>query len=123
MIVYLSHSYTGDEEKNYKRSIYWQYCLVEAGHTVINPLTLTVPLDNFLQERNPPINIAPVIWVAHDLNLISRCDAVFVAPFSDQSKGVFAEEAFAIAKGIHIYYNIEDVPKNGTEIDINTYII
>jgi hypothetical protein len=47
-------------------------------------------------------------WVENDSEWLERCEALyFIAP----SKGATAELEFAKKKGIHVFYNLSEVPR------------
>lgn len=48
-------------------------------------------------------------WLAGDLALLRRCDAIAMMPNWQQSRGAVAEEAFARAHGIPVFYELESL--------------
>lgn len=62
-------------------------------------------LYNLVQDDNFPVET----YYKYDLEWLSVCDAVFVLPNSEKSKGVQAEIKFAKEKGIPIYYSKEEL--------------
>ena len=49
------------------------------------------------------------VWLAGDLELLSRCDAMLTVPGWKASKGAMAEVEFANLKGIPVYHAIEGI--------------
>jgi hypothetical protein len=45
-----------------------------------------------------------------DLEILRRCDAIFLTPRWELSKGARGERDFALATGTPVYYRLEDVP-------------
>ncbi len=56
-------------------------------------------------------------WLEMDLNLLSRCDALYVMSNSDGSNGVKKEIEFAIKQGMPIIYEKESPSKKFTPED------
>ena len=46
------------------------------------------------------------VWLAGDLALLARCDAVVMTPDWERSAGAMAEHAFAADKGIPVFYTV-----------------
>jgi len=44
-----------------------------------------------------------------DIDIIARCDAVYMMPNWQKSKGARIEQAFATSMGLPIYYSIDDL--------------
>jgi hypothetical protein len=49
------------------------------------------------------------VWLEGDLELLSRCDAVFMVPGWETSQGAKAERAHAISKDLPVFYGIDDI--------------
>ncbi len=49
------------------------------------------------------------VWLAGDLEVISRCDAVLVVPGSEDSRGTRAEVAFASSAGVPVFYSLDEL--------------
>lgn len=55
-------------------------------------------------------NAAPDdVWLAGDLAMLAKCDAVIMTPDWERSTGARAEEAFARGKGIPVFYTLDDL--------------
>ena len=52
---------------------------------------------------------ADEVWLAGDLELIKRCDAVLMTPDWSTSRGATAELKFAESLGIPVFYTVDDV--------------
>ena len=95
---YISHPYTGDEEKNKNDADCIRAALKDAhpGICFINPLGMFGNKDTDYCTA-----------LADAMELLSVCDAVIFCPGWEESTGCRAEKAFAIQQGIKIYY-LED---------------
>lgn len=95
---YISHPYTGDEEKNKKDADCIRAALKDAHPEIcfINPLGMF-----------GSIGTDYCTALADAMELLSICDAVIFCPGWEESTGCRAEKAFAIQQGIKIYY-LED---------------
>ena len=95
---YISHPYTGDEEKNKMDADRIRAALKDAhpGICFINPLGMFGNKDTDYCTA-----------LADAMELLSVCDAVIFCPGWEESTGCRAEKAFAIQQGIKIYY-LED---------------
>ena len=92
---YISHPYTGDEEKNKMDADRIRAALKEAhpGICFMNPLGM-------FGNKDTDYFIA----LADAMELLSVCDAVIFCPGWENSCGCRAEKAFAIQQGIKIMY-------------------
>jgi hypothetical protein len=50
-------------------------------------------------------------WLAGDLELLKRCDAIYMMPGWDSSRGATGERDFAVANNIPVLYDQADVRK------------
>ena len=48
-------------------------------------------------------------WSDAYINLLRRCDAVFMVPGFERSNGATKEETEALALGMPVFYNLEDL--------------
>ena len=55
-------------------------------------------------------DIEPMTFIDGDLEIIRRCDAIFMLPRWEQSEGAKLEHALAVKLGIPIYVHLEQVP-------------
>ena len=92
---YISHPYTGDEEKNKMDADRIRAALKEAHPEIcfINPLGM-------FGDKDTDYCTA----LADAMELLSVCDAVIFCPGWEESTGCRAEKAFAIQQGIKIEY-------------------
>lgn len=90
-VVYISGPITiGDPEHNFKQAADAQRELMDAGFSVVNPmLTMQLPYAD---------DVAHADWIANDLPIIRRCDALLRLP--GESAG--ADEEVRHAKQWHI---------------------
>lgn len=49
------------------------------------------------------------VWLAGDLELLARCDAVILTPNWRESSGARAEHDFATGRGIPCFHSIDDL--------------
>lgn len=49
------------------------------------------------------------VWLAGDLELLNRCDAVLLTPTWGRSSGARAEYTFALQRGIRVFLTVEEV--------------
>lgn len=49
------------------------------------------------------------VWLEGDLELLARCDAIIMTPDWERSSGARAEEQFARAKGIPVFYALDEL--------------
>ena len=49
------------------------------------------------------------VWLDGDLELLARCDAILMTPDWQRSSGARAEYDFAKARGIPVFYGIDEV--------------
>lgn len=94
IVVYLSGPITlGEPEHNFRQAANAQERLMRAGYSVINPmLTMAHPRDK---------QIPHALWIANDLPIIERCDAVIRLP--GESVGAEAECAHAAKCGVPVF--------------------
>jgi len=99
-VIYLSGPITlGDREANFRQAADAQKRLMAAGFAVINPM---------LSMRLPGAWAIPhEAWIANDLPIIERCDAVLRLP--GISVGADIETAFALENNIPVFDSIEEL--------------
>ena len=49
------------------------------------------------------------VWLDGDLELLRRCDAILMTPDWERSSGARAEEAFARANGVTVFYGLAEL--------------
>lgn len=98
---YISHPYTGNEEKNKADADRIRAALKEANPSIcfMNPLWMFGNKDTYYCTT-----------LADALELLSSCEAVIFCPGWEDSTGCRAEKAFALQQGIRIMY-LQDFPE------------
>lgn len=104
MIIYTVGPYSGDIEKNIASAREWAIKLWEAGHAVICPHLNTAHMDKDCRATYGD-------FIAGDLKIISRCDAIFMLPGWTISRGAQTEIAYAEAHNIPVYFYPDIPPK------------
>ena len=92
MTVFISGPMSGFKDYNKPAFDEAEHFLTERGAIVLNPATLPVGLDD---EDYLPIDIA----------MIDACDALYMLPGFENSRGAVAELAYGIRQGKEIYTN------------------
>jgi hypothetical protein len=103
MLVYVSGKYSGDIDANIEIAAQIAAQLWDEGHAVICPHMNTAHFENrcLATWEN---------YIAGDLNMISRCDAMVMIPGWEDSKGAVVEKDYAEKLHIPIWY-YPDVPE------------
>lgn len=96
-LIYVAGPYSGDIEWNIKRAEEVSIRLIREGHHVITPHKNTAGY-----ERYEDKNITYETWMELSLNILSRCDAIYVMTGSQQSEGTQREIEFAKQHNIEI---------------------
>lgn len=96
MLVYVAGPYAGDTDRNIEQAAQIAAQLWELGHAVICPHTNTAHFEKRCK-------VAYEQWIAGDLNMIARCDALVLTPDGHTSHGVQMERAYAESLGIPVY--------------------
>ena len=102
-MAYISHPYTGNQEKNTWHAIDVYKKLTERDQEVcyINPL------DVFGNADEGELGYCQIL--AFCMELLSRCDKIVLCPGWEDSTGCRAEYAMAIRQGIEIdFYHEEE---------------
>ena len=96
-MIYMSHPFTGNEEKNREAARESQIGLVKSnpGACIINPIDLFAGM--FAGGPNGYTKI-----LACCLEVLGRCDMIVMCKGWEKSTGCRAERAFAIQKGIEM---------------------
>ena len=76
--------------------------LIKAGFHVITPHKNTAGYEKYEDE-----NLTYETWLKMDLDIISRCDAIYVMVNSENSQGAKKEIEFARAMGMPVIYEAE----------------
>lgn len=96
-LIYVAGPYSGDIEGNIKRAEEVSIRLIREGFDVITPHKNTAGYERYENEY-----ITYETWMDLSLNILSRCDALFVMKGSQQSKGTQREIQFAKRHNIEI---------------------
>jgi len=124
MKIYVAGSYTPKNcdphdapviaHRNVKKAIEVFWKLVEKGHYPYLPhLTHFVHLET--PEKAPPLS--QDFWYKFDLEWLKCCDAIFMMPGWETSKGARLEHEAAKKLGLKIYYSIDEVPEAKKEMN------
>jgi len=102
LLVYVIGAYSGDVVNNTKKAEDISLQLIRDGYHVITPHKNT-----FGYEKYEDRNLTYETWIEMDLNILSRCDVVFVINNVDKSKGAKLEIEYAKKLGLKIIYEEE----------------
>lgn len=102
MLIYVSGKYTGEVDTNIAAAREIAAALWQMGHAVICPHTNTAHFEEYAT-----INYEQ--FIAGDLTMIARCDALVMVPGWEGSRGARTEWAHATSLGIPIYVS-PDLP-------------
>ena len=96
-LVFIAGPYRGNTKMNIENAEIKSIKLIKQGFDVITPHKNTAGYEKYEDEE-----ITHKTWLEMGLNLLSRCDAIYVMRNSQNSKGTQAEIAFAIKNDIQI---------------------
>lgn len=96
-LVYVAGPYRGDIKKNIKNAEKESIELIRQGFDVLTPHKNTAGY-----ERYEDTEITHKTWLDMGLNLLSRCDALYVMKNAESSEGTQAEIAFAFEHNIPV---------------------
>jgi hypothetical protein len=103
-LIYIAGPFRGpsswDIQKNVMSAMEQAWRVWALGHAAVCPHANTM----FFQG-----SLADDIWLKGDLEIISRCDAMLMAPHWEGSVGSQVEHNFAITKNIPVFYNLSDL--------------
>ena len=101
-IIYLACKFSrggkaSEEERaeNLLVADYWCHRLWTKGYGVIHPIKNTLSVENLVSYKE---------IIRADLSILSRCDAVFMCPDWEKSKGAKREWTLATMLGIPVMY-------------------
>lgn len=94
-MIYMSHPYTGDPNENIRRAT----LQTEKLSTKYPQALIINPLDVF---RSIGLFSDYNMILAWCLELLARCDAIYMSDGWEDSKGCTAEYAFALREGITV---------------------
>lgn len=111
-MIYVAGKYSGETysevDDNIKKAEKVSIKLLEAGWCVITPHKNYA---HYEQYRAVSEKLDYRFFMKCDMEILSRCDALFAMTNSKDSPGAKEELYFAHEKGIHIYYEIDGIPE------------
>lgn len=109
--VYLSHPYTGDEDKNrlIARQIAARIVSEYPDIAVVNPL------DALQYAKMTQLSYDEILKI--DIELLSRCDAVLVRGDWERSLGCRREVKAAHERNIPVFWNMRDVRAHKQKVE------
>ena len=96
-LIYVAGPYSGDVVGNIERAEEVSIQLIREGFDVITPHKNTAGYEKYEDG-----DITYETWMALSLNILSRCDAIYVMSGSKQSKGTQREIEFAKFRNMEI---------------------
>jgi len=102
-LLYVAGAYSGNIEENIKKAEVASINLIRNGFHVMTPHKNTAGYEKYEDGK-----ITYETWLEMDLNLLSRCDAIYVLLNSDVSNGVKKEIEFALKRRMPIIYEKEN---------------
>ncbi len=109
MLIYVSGKYSGDVQANIADAVAVSVKLWEMGHAVICPHANTAHFEEFCKATYDQ-------YIAGDLNMIARCDALVMVEGWEDSKGAVIEKNYADSLHIPVYFAPDLPPLHPTEI-------
>ncbi len=113
ILFYVAGPYSGNVKENIEKAEAVSINLIRNGFHVITPHKNTAGYEKYEGDGK----IKYETWLEMDLNLLSRCDALFVMANSDGSNGVKKEIEFALKRGMPIIYEKDHPPERFTLFD------
>lgn len=110
-LLYVAGPYAGDIEYNIKRAEDVSIGLIRNGFHVLTPHKNTSGYEQYEDDE-----ITVQTWIDMDLDMLLRCDALYVMADYENSMGTLNEIAFAKFHGIPVFYAY-DYPFNSLTID------
>lgn len=98
-LLYVAGPYSGDIKQNIKNAEQISINLIRSGFHVITPHKNTAGYEQYEDDE-----ITYQTWIDLDLNILSRCDAIYVMKNSEHSIGTQKEIEFALHNRIEIIY-------------------
>jgi len=112
VIIYVAGKYSGIDyeqiEDNILISQKYSVDIWNMGHQAFSPHLNTRHFEKICKAGYDD-------YLDFDLKILRMCDALFMLPDWEQSKGATKEHAYAKQLGIPIYYKLEDIPKGRSE--------
>ena len=100
-LVYVAGPYCGDTKRNIENAEKKSIELIRQGFDVYTPHKNTAGYEKFEDEK-----ITHKTWLDMGLNILLRCDALFVMKNAESSKGTQAEITFALENNIPVIREI-----------------
>lgn len=117
-LLYVAGPYSiGDTRENIRRAEMVSVNLIRSGFHVITPHKNAAGYEKYEDG-----NLTYETWLKMDLDIISRCDAVYVMVNSENSQGVRKEIEFAQAIGIPVIYEAEHRSSEFTPVDYFKFV-
>lgn len=101
-LLYVAGPYSGDIINNIARAEEVSISLIRNGFHVLTPHKNTAGYEKY--EGN---GISQETWIEMGINLLSRCDAIYVMINSSKSLGTQREIEFAEKNNIPVIYELE----------------
>lgn len=112
-LIYIAGPFRGANawaiEQNIRRAEETAFMVWSAGFVAICPHTNTRFFEGALPDH---------MWLEGDLEILSRCDAMVLAPNWEHSRGTAAEIAFAQERGIRVFETVTELKAWGYVEDL-----
>lgn len=113
-LIYVAGKYSGktysEIDDNIKKAEAVSIKLFRKGWAVLTPHKNTAHYEIYEDE-----NLTYETWLNADLEMLKRCDAIFMMPGWDDSAGAQQEYQFALDNDMQIFYLLDDVPSEKEE--------
>lgn len=96
-LIYVAGPYRGDIKRNIEKPEKKSIELIKLGFDVITPHKNSAGYEKYEDEK-----ITHKTWLDMGLNILLRCDAIFVMKNAEDSKGTQAEIGFALENDIPV---------------------
>ena len=111
MTIYISGPMTGQPDNNLDAFKHAQTVLEAAGHTVINPHDISETVNMRCFDRGKVADYED--YLKEDIiQMLTNADTVLVLGGWRQSKGAKLEMANALACGIPVVFDVDNIPKS-----------
>ena len=109
-LIYVAGPYSGDVENNIKRAEEVSIELIRNGWYVITPHKNTAGYEQYEDDQ-----ITYQTWIEMDLDILKRCDAIFVMNGWKRSRGTQREITLALDLNLLVFFE-EFIPANELNI-------
>lgn len=89
-----------EQTQNIRRAEELSLEVWKIGAAPVTVHLLTVHLSGTLPDK---------VWLDGDLAILAKCDAVLMLPAWQRSAGATAEFAFAVDRGIPVFYSVDEL--------------